>query len=548
MRLLPAIVALVGLVAALPARAQPAATAAAGASPSTQPVFTRSADGAGPSVEGNVIHLLTGTVDKEVNSFALPASSDRPVLSFEMAMTLRMDAASEGLGILLLDADVVGHESGLQFVDQWEEPSRENAIGIGLDAKNPPTDDPYDANGNIRDRPQREASVHVNGREIFNKQSADFATGKDVAVLVRLTFVPGGAKLTLRIGDEKNPTYNEQLLPGVRPFTPRVAIGSRTAAKSKIDVANLVITPGAPAGNRVGDPVRMMLFDRVVVNAKNREPRAIVTLDKIPGEVGRVIATLTIAAPPGGFDKRDCRGALYIHAADGQRFEVFRFKTAFSKPWEWMIDVTDLLPLMQQGMQQTFGIYIDTWREGGFETTVTLDFYPGKPERHPIAVQNLWIGEPILGDPRMPVASFFDTKTVIVPKDATGARARITVTGHGRVVNGSSRDAEFRALWRELIVNEETFPKERGKDGGLLWTTDNYLNPCRPQRDAWKEDRAGWGPGRIVEPWLVDLSPLLKTSRELTMDYRIEPYTNNHVGKGDPPTHWVDGQVIFYAD
>src|SRR3712207_7924990 len=32
----------------------------------------------------------------------------------------------------------------------------------------------------------------------------------------------------------------------------------------------------------------------------------------------------------------------------------------------------------------------------------------------------------------------------------------------------------------------------------ILWKTDNYLNPCRPQGGTWKYDRAGWAPGDIV--------------------------------------------------
>ena len=500
------------------------------------PVFTKSGDGPGASVEGTTIHLLNGG-EKEVNTLALPGLATERPQWVEIRTGLQLDPGGEGLGLLLLNADLVGRTADLVPLDLPEEPNRSDAIGIGFDSNDPVSTDAFDADGNFYDRPQREVSVHVDGREILNRQSADFATGQNVPVFIRLEFVAGGAKLTVRIGDAA--VYDEEFLPSIRPFVPRLAIGARAGGKVKLDLTNLDMKFGPPVDATLQAPKRVVLFDKTVVSVNtSREPNAIVEFADMPKEVARVIATIKVSAPPGGMDKWDRRGALYLYTPDKQRFEIVRFKTSFLREWEWQADVTDFLPLFKD--QGKFGMFVDTWRDG-FAMSATLDFYPGKPERTPIKVVNLWQGEPILGDAKMPTSKFFDEKTVIVPPDATGAKARLVVSGHGQYPN-SKNAGEFLGLNRELSVNGKSFKN-------LLWKTDNYLNPCRPQKGTWKYDRAGWGPGSITPAWEVDLDPIVAKTHELTLDYAItDEYVNEHIGKGDPPTHWVDGQVVFYGN
>lgn len=508
------------------------------AAPTTEPVFTSSGEGSGGSIEGPTIHLLTGG-EKEVNQVAMPAMTTEPPRWVEIHANVKLDPGGEGFGLLLLNADLAGRDAPVTPLELPEEPNHADAIGIGFDSRDPASNDAFDADGNLYDRPQREVSVHVDGREILNRQSADFATGQSVPLLVRIDFVVGGAKLMVRIGEEN--VYENELLPSVRPFVPRLVMGARAGGKVKLDVSNLDVKCGPPAGDAFPQPRRVVLFDKTVVSlATSREPNAVIGFGDLPKDIGRVICTLKLATPPGGaMDKWDRRGALYLYTPDKQRYEILRFKTPFLKEWEWQTDVTDFLPLFRN--QQKFGMFIDTWRDG-FAMSATLDFYPGKPERTPVKVVNLWQGEPIIGDAKMPAQKFFDEKTVEVPADATGAKLRMVASGHGQFPN-SKNAGEFLGLNRSLWVNGQEFKN-------LLWKSDNYLNPCRPQKGTWKYDRAGWGPGSITPPWVIDIDPIVKASpKELTLDYAImDDYVNEHVGKGDPPTHWVDGQVIFYSD
>ena len=516
-----------------------------------EPWLVKQAEGPGPTLDANVVRLLNAVPEREANALVLPATRDAVPESFELRFAVRLEPGGEGLGIVMRDAATSDADPRrtIERIEEWDEPNVPDAIDIGLDGRNPPagSGDASDGDGNVYDRPQREASVHANGREVFNRQSPDFATGRPVPVVVGVRFVPGGALLTLSVAGRS--VYADELLAGVAAFSPRIAIGARSGAtRVRLDVREVVLTRGPDLAEPFAPPRRVALFDKALVSlGTSREPTVTPAFGEAARGAARVIATFRIAAPPGGMDRLDRRGALYCHAADGQRYELFRFRTPFSREWEWRVDVTDFLPLFRDG--NVFGLFIDTWPRrgagGGFLASVALDFYPGRAARVPIAVVNLWQGEPTLGEPSRPISAFFDARAIAVPDRAGDARVRLSVTGHGRGQGPSDPNAaEFLRVRRELRVGGATF-------GDTLSKIDNYLNPCRPQRGKWATDRAGWGPGSIVAPWTIEVGGLLGrgVGRTLTLEYEnVDDYVNDRVGKGDPPTHWIDGQVIFYAD
>jgi hypothetical protein len=89
-------------------------------------------------------------------------------------------------------------------------------------------------------------------------------------------------------------------------------------------------------------------------------------------------------------------------------------------------------------------------------------------------------------------------------------------------------------------VNGEAHPN-------LLWKTDNYLNPCRPQGGTWKYDRAGWAPGDVVRPWIVDCpGPLAGAT--LSLGYALDPYVNENRGQTWDPFHQVTSYLVLYRD
>lgn len=457
--------------------------------------------------------------------------TSQAVESFGLTGVLRCAGDGEGFAIVFLDA-AYHQDDSPPTIDRYEEPNIVRSIAFGFDTSNPPTTDPFDANGNIEGRPEREISIHVNGVELANRTAIDFANDKDIPVSIEVKFVVGGAEVNCKLGETL--VYDRYFLPGVEPIAPRLLLGASVGSGAvALTQTDFVI---GDAAQGFAQPIRVVVFDKQLISsATSREAKSLVEFAVVPKEIGRVIATLKLEAPKDGVDPWDRRGALYLVNENRQRFEIMRFMTPFARDGQWKIDVTDFLPLFVG--QESFLCFIDTWRNG-FLASVYLDFYPGKIEHRPISVVNLWQGEPIMGDTQMPIKNFFDQKTVLVPEGTKSARVRIMATGHGQEPN-TSNAAEFMPIERTLTVNGQSFVNS-------LWKTDNYLNPLRPQKGTWKYDRAGWGPGSVVEPWLIDITNQTIGAHDLTLDYQLAPYTNEAKDAGNPPIHWIESQVIFY--
>jgi hypothetical protein len=487
-----------------------------------------------PPVQIGASYRLTSGLPAESNSITFDAVGSDRVESLRVEFSLQLQPGGEGVGVLLVPASVF--DSQTSWIADWEEPGMARAIGIGFDSSNPPTNDPFDRNGNIYDRPQAEVSLHVAGVERMNRRAVDFAVGKPVVVMIDLAFVPGGALASVRVGGTL--VYDRTFLAEAKPDSYRLLIGARGSAGQAIDLSGVRYSAGRDRATPFERPERVVLFDRSPLRAAaEREATAMVDFGDRSQTTGRVVATFRLDAPENEkIDPFDRRGAVYLFD-DKQRFELFRFMTPFGRGGEWKIDVTDLLPLLQG--ERKMSVFIDTWK-GGYDVSCSLDFYPGPISPRPIAVRNLWQGEAILGDINRPIDRFFDEKLVLVDAGAKRAKIRMTVTGHGQAPN-SLNAAEFLPLTRTVRVNGREFRSE-------LWKTDVYLNPIRPQAGTWKFDRAGWAPGSIVETWELDVTEQLDAKRGLTISYQLAPYVNEAAGQADPPFHWVEGQVIFYAD
>jgi hypothetical protein len=151
--------------------------------------------------------------------------------------------------------------------------------------------------------------------------------------------------------------------------------------------------------------------------------------------------------------------------------------------------------------------------------SASLDFYPGIPDLVPQRVIPLWNGTARYKSTGNYYRDFFVPQSVFIDPDTRAARLMITTTGHSPV-------GEFTPAWRTLIFapvkGGEAASEQRFKN--LLWKTDNYLNPVRPQRGTWKFSRAGWAPGEIVRPWWLELTPFIVPGATGELRYIPEPY------------------------
>jgi hypothetical protein len=457
---------------------------------------------------------------------ALPAAP-----SLELRFTVTLPADGAGMGVMLCpDAPTAP--------DQWEEPSRAGCLGIGIDTHNPPGEDPFDAVGNIYGHPEREVSLHWDGREVANRRADPaFEVGQPLECAVRIEYVPGGAEFSVTIGESR--VYEGEFVPAVL-----ASAGWITAGASPTEQ-----TPGVPVveGFRwsIGDGVppdgpaaTVAVFEDVVLHQESQTTERILDLPEL--DDARIILTLTLERPAAGWDPWDRRASVYAWTDEGERVEILRWITPYSREWVWRADVTDYAHLLRGPTR--LAAHCQAWGteekpEGftGFQVSINLDYYAGQESPQPFAIKNLWVGSPEYGNPDSPLDEWFEPLTVEAPEGATSAKLRFWVTGHGMAHQNA---AEFMPADRTVTVNGQVWTN-------TLWYSECYLNPCRPQGGTWKYERAGWAPGALVRPWDIDVTESLGPDGALRIEYDPMDYVNEARAER-LADHWVEAQIIFY--
>lgn len=484
-----------------------------------------------PAASEPVVLSAEGAGGPVTTGFVRSASG--AFLSVEARFTVQFGGKAEGLGFVLVNTSTHAHGATAPAIPRWEEPNIAGAFGVGFDTSNPPTRDRFNADGNIYGRPEHEVSLHWNGREMANALSpVAYEDGDRHDVMVRVGYVTAGANVTVTIDGQS--VYAELFVPDMHPYECRAAFGFSPGdepSSCAIDFDGLVLSE--PAG-AMPSSERFSVFEGAVLNAGQQTRETTVDLPDATRQAERVMLTLTLGAPQGGIDPWDRAGHVYVFGDDGQRYEILRFVTPFGRGCQWKADVTDFQSLLRG--KRRMAVSISTWVKG-WSVDVALEYYWGKPDREAFRVTNLWQGDFEYGNPQDPMDAEFPTCTLTLDPRATSAKLRLVVTGHGMHPN-TDNAAEFMPARRKVTVNGKAF-------SNLLWRTDNYLNPCRPQGGTWKYDRAGWGPGALVIPWEIDVSDLVKPGEPVTIDYAPQPYVNENAGKSRA-NHIVEAVLIEY--
>jgi len=410
---------------------------------------------------------------------------------------------------------------GLRTPD-WAEPNLWDSFAVGFDVRNPKDDDWFNKNGNFYGRPEREVSLHWAGREVANRACEAEIDG-DVAVTAE--FVTGGAEVTVTVGETR--VYDRYFVAHMLPYECRVAFGAHGTGECWIDDVDVAFqTPAGPTPPAIALPVlrKAWLYPRH--GSQERE------VELLPASIGadRIVLTVTYTGPMQR-DYWDRNSAVYAWDDAGTRVEIARIITPFmlwDTNYRYDVDVTAFAPLLHG--KRKIGVMAGSNVARGFLIDVAVTYYrrpsdvPAMPRA--LRVVPLWSGHAKFNK-KGHVREFFAPQRVPVPEGATKALVRIVVSGHGIM--------EFTPLGRTLTVNDAVFKNK-------LWKTDCYLNPHRPQFGTWKFDRAGWGPGAIVEPWVVDVSDLLKPGGGLQIEYAPDAFSADKWAD-----HWVEAQVIFFA-
>lgn len=480
--------------------------------------------------EGGAMPLIKGAGENNVLSF--DQSAEGTYRRVTAQWTMEIASGREGAGFALLDTRIWGASGDGPDVP-WNEPNISDSFAIGFDIHNP---DDYTG----QDR-AHEVSLHVDGIERANALSPfDFRDSGLLNFTVELEFVPGGALVSVLIEDAV--VYDGHFLAHMKPFPMRAAFGARSAfgTRTRVTLDSVFIDYFEPDA-QFDAPMVVNALEDIHVYIDSRNPSRFVDFPEDETVYERVIMTLTLSEPDGGFDHWDRQAAVYMwHGRN--RYEIGRYITPYRKGGVWHFEVTDF-QFMMKGRSR-IGLFIDTWvgpghpQGAGWLVSVDLFFYRGSPDWEPFAIEPLWNGEPRYGDPNNPISNFFQDENVTIGEPADRAKFRMTVTGHGQSPN-TGNAAEFIQKSRTLRIDGTAH-----RD--LLWRDDCYLNPCRPQFGTWIFSRAGWCPGAVAEPWEIELDRPLNVGDSVTLSYTAEPYTNFNIVDGNPARHWVESYLVLY--
>ncbi len=453
----------------------------------------------------------------------------------ECSFDFTIEKGAEGFGIAFIEEGKLNTDS-LKLIN-WSEPGIENALSVGFDINDPVTVNMFDEYGNYMDKPQREVSLHYNGREYIKRLSdVEFRDGEIHRAAIEVNTVCGGAMCTVSI--DGIDIIRDYFIPHFMPFSMKPALGATTGELTTyVTIDNLKIEY-APSAEPSGTPVRYDIFNNAVLHGGQREISINAELPPSTENTGRILLTMKLSAPPGGFDRWDRGGAIYVWNND-EKFEIMRFITPFGRGCEWIVDVTDYGYLLTGN--EKFTVRIDTWTEPaepekqtGWAVDAYLEYYPGVYD-YPSDIYNVWSGMFEYGNPDMPLDSMTDEKMYFFT-DPVRTELLMRVTGHGQYP-ASLNAAEFLPAERIITVNKDIYTD-------TIWKDDCYLNSCRPQGGTWKFSRAGWAPGSVVESKKMSLTSYTY-EKHIKLKYKTMPYINEN-RKEAKAWYWIEAQLFVY--
>lgn len=470
-----------------------------------------------------------------VAALALQAPAEinhiRPAATWEANFELKLPYKSKGAGIGWFP------KSADTSKVTWDEPNVPGGLSIGFDSENPPSQDWFNADGNIDNKPQHEVSIHWNGMEIANRlSSVDFRSPYTKNVSVKVRFVTGGAMVDVAI--EQTAVFKDYFVPTCLTFDAKLEGSEVTNSPS---ITKLTHKESGRALES-SPPTTVSIFSSALTDAKSHSQTSLITVPpSLYGKDGlfrgRIIARLKLHEPQGGFDPWDRMAAVFVKDQSGKKIEILRYMTPYRRGHEWFYDVSYLAPLFKG--QQNYEVWCETYGTGWL-VDFDLIYYPGKVQKVAKRVELLWNEKPEIGNPDNSFEKQMPPTKVTRSEGTKAAELVITATGHGMEPN-SNNAGEFYALGRTVTVGKSEFKN-------VLWKDDCYLNPCRPQRGTWKFSRAGWAPGDIVRPWVIDATRAVPTGKDVTIKYAIDPYLNEGRGKTWAPFHWIQGVYVEYSN
>lgn len=519
---------------------------ALGAEPEAPPAHpSQFGGGAGPTSSDGTHRLLDAAGSaRQSNAIAFDRQHQGAHESVTLDCQLRVLKGGDGGAVVFLNTNEYGARGPAPFVKSWVEPNLRKSLAVGIDVHNPKNEEPFSPWGNHQGLPQREISLHWDGREIVKRVAPEEFRGDFAACSIRITHVVGGAEVTVTMG--AGTVYDRYFVADVMPYESRLAFGAGTRAKisTEFDIKDLRVTVG-PAASKRRRPLHVEVFNHVLTNNKKTSYETEISLPPLEWAFGRVILTLEIHDAGKDWDEWDRNGEVSIWDDEGVKRGIVPFITSYRTPCHWQVDVTHFRPYLSGKTRFEVAAGTTFYKNRGYMMSVSLDYHDGAPALQPQRVVPLWVGTAKYKSAQNHFSDFFTPQTVPIPGSVEAARVFITTTGHSQVgeFTPSKRCVVFAARKGGAAETEQRFDN-------TLWKTDCYLNPNRPQFGTWKFSRAGWAPGDVVRPWWIDLTPHLQPGEDAELRYEPRPYEFEEGQPSDKQineaSHVVRAYLILY--
>jgi hypothetical protein len=478
--------------------------------------FSRFGEGDGPSLADGVYRLLDGTRGQS-NALAFDRAQEGARETMSLRCRLRVLEGGDGGAFVFLNTAEYGARGPAPFLKSWVEPNLKKTFAVGIDVHDPRSEEMFGPWGNYRGMPEREVSLHWDGREIVKRLAPAEFRGDWADCEITVRHVIGGAEVTVRLGAGA-PVYDAYFVPGLLPYEARLAIGAGTRADAvtEFDVEAVRFERGEPARPRRA-PKHFEVFNHVLTDNSKTAYEAEVHLPPPNWEFGRVILTLEIHDAGDDWDEWDRNGEVSVFDAEGTKHGIVPFITSYRTECHWKVDVTHFRPWLAGRTRFEVRAGTTFYKNRGYMMSVALDFYHGRPELEAYRVEPVWVGTARYKSAENHFQDFFLPKEVEIDGSAKAARVFVTTTGHSQV-------GEFAPSRRTVVFRGDRDAEPEQRFEHTLWKDDCYLNPNRPQYGTWKFSRAGWAPGDVVWPWWIDLSDHIRPGKTALLRYEPQPY------------------------
>ena len=245
-----------------------------------------------------------------------------------------------------------------------------------------------------------------------------------------------------------------------------------------------------------------------------------------------------------GCDDYDRIARLYLCDIDGSNcYEIAKWITPFDRQPHSLTNITPFLSAFRSNSGQE---KVLRFQESGWPNsllTLKLRFHTGDTSQgSPQEIYSMWNGTVQFNpdyDNNRPTTVF------TVPNNATKVEFVSYITGHGWGSSGCFNCCEFCNSRHQFSVNggvyefNQEFPDASSSNHCMNPNTIESTGVIPNQYGTWGYGRAGWCPGRDVDPYIIDITDYISIGDENVIDYSACRVNGNSCVA--PPTCAGDG-------